>query len=250
MDLKDKVAIITGASRGFGAHLAVYLANRGCRIVCVYNSDNSQKNCQDVVDKIKKITDAISVQADVSDGGELIVNKTIEAFGSTIDILINNAGISIYKPLQEITMEDYDKVFSVNVRGVLSVTKAVIPYLPAGGNGRIINIGSINARGGFPTSTLYASSKVALEGFTRTWAAELGSKGHTVNTVNAGPIENSGMYSKVPEIHRGMLNKMTPLENRAGTPDEISQVVGFLCSSESKWITGQAISASGGMQMY
>ena len=164
-----------------------------------------------------------------------------------IDILVNNAGVEVVKPLGEITPDDYAKVYDLNVRGTLLMTQAVLPYLNP--KGRIINISSVGSRAGFPGLGLYCSSKAAIEGLTRCWAAELGKNGTTVNAVNPGPVE-SEMLTNIPkEIVEGQ-KKATPLENRVGTVEEVAAVVAWLAGEDSGWVTGQVISASGGWAMY
>jgi 3-oxoacyl-[acyl-carrier protein] reductase len=164
-----------------------------------------------------------------------------------IDILVNNAGVEVVKGLGSITTEDYNTVYDLNVRGTILMTQAVLPYLPPGG--RIINISSVGSRAGFKDLSLYCSSKAAIEGLTRCWAAELGHNGTTVNAVNPGPVE-SEMLANIPkDIVEGQ-KKATPIENRLGTVEEVAAVVGWLAGSESRWVTGQTISASGGWAMY
>jgi 3-oxoacyl-[acyl-carrier protein] reductase len=164
-----------------------------------------------------------------------------------IDILVNNAGVEVVKGLGSITPEDYNTVYDLNVRGTILMTQAVLPYLPPGG--RIINISSVGSRAGFKDLSLYCSSKAAIEGLTRCWAAELGHNSTTVNAVNPGPVE-SEMLANIPkDIVEGQ-KKATPIENRLGTVEEVAAVVGWLAGSESRWVTGQTISASGGWAMY
>lgn len=176
-----------------------------------------------------------------------IVTETQAAFGEHIDILVNNAGIDFTKPLLETTPQDFAYVFDLNVRAVLLMSQAVIPHL--GISGRIINIGSVAARCGFAYSSLYCSSKAALEGLSRVLAANLGPQGHTVNTVNPGPVQTE-MLDRIPQDLVSMQKRNTPVENRLGTTDDIAQVVAFLAEEGSRWITGQAICASGGWAMY
>jgi len=151
-----------------------------------------------------------------------------------IDILVNNAGCELVKTVGTITPEDFSYVYDLNVRGALMMTQAVLPYLPP--RGRIINICSVGSRAGFRGLGLYCSSKAALESLTRCWAAELGSTGTTVNAVNPGPVQSD--------------KESTPLEHRVGTVEEIAGVVSWLAGPDSRWVTGQTISASGGWAMY
>ena len=176
-----------------------------------------------------------------------MVAATRSAFGDHVDVLVNNAGCGTAKPLADIDAEFFSWVYDLNVRAALLMSKAVVPYLRA--PGRIINISSVGARCGFKELTVYCSSKAALEGMTRCLAAELGSKGHTVNAVNPGPVPTE-LVKEIPKEIIEMQKKTTPVENRLGTTDDIAQIVGFLAEERSRWITGQAISSSGGFSMY
>jgi 3-oxoacyl-[acyl-carrier protein] reductase len=157
--------------------------------------------------------------------------------------------VEVVKPLGDISLSDYDKVFNLNVRGVVMLTQGVLSrFDPKGGN-RIINIGSVGARCGFAQLGLYCASKAALEGLTRCWAAELGRDGTTVNQVNPGPVQTA-MLENIPEAIVNGQKARTPLENRVGTVEEIAKIVGWLAGGESSWVTGQVVSASGGLEMY
>jgi len=164
-----------------------------------------------------------------------------------IDILVNNAGTELVKGLGDITPEDFSKVYDLNVRGALLMTQAVLPYLPP--RGRIVNISSVGSRSGFANLGLYCSSKAALEGLTRCWAAELGKNGVTVNALNPGPVQ-SEMLDNIPKDIVQRQKDSTPIENRVGTVEEVAMIVAWLAGEESRWVTGQTISASGGWAMY
>ncbi|EPY50118.1 3-ketoacyl-acyl carrier protein reductase [Schizosaccharomyces cryophilus OY26] len=254
LSLQNKVAIVTGASRGIGAAIAENLARRGAKVAITFTSNSSIDATEQLVKKIKGFgtsADAIKIQADLRDVSSVkhVVDATRKAFGSTIHILVNNAGyLDEPKPLGTTTMEQYNNIFDLNVRAVFVMTEAVAPYLPKSG-GRIINIGSIAGRKAFPQFPLYCGSKAAVEGFTRCWAAELGPQGHTVNQVNPGPVETDMIRAMPTEITQ-LQTKSTPFENRFGQPQEIAAIVGFLAEDSGRWITGQVISASGGMEMY
>ncbi|EPY51577.1 3-ketoacyl-acyl carrier protein reductase [Schizosaccharomyces cryophilus OY26] len=254
LSLQNKVAIVTGASRGIGAAIAETLARRGAKVAITFTSDSSIDAAELLVKKIKGFgtsADAIKIQADLRDvsSAKHIVDTTVQAFGSTIHILVNNAGCAGQpKPIGTITIEDYSSIFDVNVRGVFFMTEAIVPYLPKNG-GRIINIGSLGGRMGFPQNSVYCASKAAIEGFTRCWAAELGPQGHTVNQVNPGAVETD-MFKGVPDEIIQFAKKMTPFENRIGLPSDIAEVAAFVAEDRSRWITGQVISASGGWAMY
>ncbi|KAL8927003.1 MAG: hypothetical protein Q9208_002548 [Pyrenodesmia sp. 3 TL-2023] len=249
--LSGRVAIVTGGSRGIGAAIAQELAKRGAKVAITYTSSNSERGLDGIIQEIEALDvgSAIKIKADLRslDAPRKIVKETQAAFGEHIDILVNNAGTDFTKPLLEITSEDFTHVYSLNVLAVLLMAQAVIPYLRSAG--RIINIGSVAARGGFPAASLYCSSKAAVEGLSRVLAAELGSKGHTVNTVNPGPVRTE-MLERIPQEWVEMQKSLTPMEQRVGTTDDVAQVVAFLAEEGSRWITGQAICASGGWAMY
>ncbi|KAF2707423.1 NAD(P)-binding protein [Pleomassaria siparia CBS 279.74] len=251
LTLQGKVSIVSGSSRGIGASLALELARRGAKVTIVYTSPKSEALAKDLVAKIASLengSQSITVQADLSkvDAGEKIVAATLGAFGNQIDILVNNAGVMFDKSIHDSTAEDYAAIFDVNVRGPLLLVKAVVPHLKA--PGRIINISSVGARCGFERMALYSASKAALEGMTRGLAAELGGDGTTVNAVEPGPTE-SDMLDDVPKEIVELQLKTTPVQHRHGTGNDIAQVVAFLASEESRWISGQTISASGGYLM-
>ncbi|KAK1914996.1 hypothetical protein P3342_011925 [Pyrenophora teres f. teres] len=214
--LQGKVAIVTGASRGIGAGLALELARRGAKVALVYTSPKSGDLAEEVASNIKALgngSDSTVIQADLRhlDAPWKIVGATREAFGDKIDILVNNAGVLTTKAITETTAEDYAAIFDVNVRAPLLLTGAVVPHLRA--PGRIINMSSIGGRRGFPNFSLYSGSKAAIEGITRSLAQELGEAGHTVNAVAPGPVE-SDMLSDVPkEIVEDQL-KQTAVERR------------------------------------
>lgn len=192
-------------------------------------------------------TAAIACQADLRslDSPGKIVRQTTEAFGESIDILINNAGVLSLTPVQDLTIEEYNDCVDVNLRAVVFMIKEVIPYLRR--SGRIINISSVGARHGVASMPLYSATKAAVEGLTRSLAAQLGPQGHTVNAILPGATQ-SDMLDKTPEAHE-MQRLMTPLEHRLGTPEDVSLVVAMVAEPQSRWLTGQSISASGGMVM-
>ena len=223
-----------------------------------YTSDSSAKLVDDLIAKINSMnlpssprTTPCKVDLSNPDGPNQIISTLNTWLGPTshIDILVNNAAVEVVKPLGQISIPDYEKVYNLNIRGPILLTQALLPRLNPAGNNRIINIGSVGARCGFASLGLYCSSKAALEGLTRCWAAELGGDGTTVNQVNPGPVQ-SEMLDNIPKEIVDMQKKQTPLQNRLGTVEEIARIVAWLASEESSWITGQVLSASGGLELY
>lgn len=250
--LKGKVAIITGGSRGLGRGFAYELARRGAKVAVTYTSASSESLVAELQKEISQLdppSECIGLKGDLRDPNvpAELVRQTVSAFGPHIDILVNNAGAELYKPIADHTLEDFDYITNLNIRAPLLMLQAVLPYLRK--PGRIINIASVAARQGFKEFGLYCMSKAALEGFTRSWAVELGTEGHTVNTVNPGPVQ-SDMLDNIPKYIVERQKAMTSVENRVGTVDDCAQIVAWLASEESRWVSGQSISASGGLQCY
>lgn len=254
--LQGKLAIVTGASRGIGYGIAYELASRGAKIFGVYSSPSSEDKIATLASQIKEISNGTELKSYCCDlrkpeaAQEIIENVKLQ-YGPDlkIDILVNNAGCELNRSFPNITAADFNYVHDLNVRAPLLLIQVIAPYLPPNGGGRVINIGSVGARNGFPGLSLYCSSKAALEGVTRCSAAELGKIGTTVNCVNSGPVQ-SDMLDNIPKEIVEMQKLMTPLQNRLGTVEEIARVVEWLAEERSQWITGQVICASGGMNMY
>ncbi|KAK0707624.1 dehydrogenase with different specificitie [Lasiosphaeris hirsuta] len=253
--LQGKIAIVTGASRGLGAGMALELASQGASVMLTYTSDSSAKLVDDLISQINQLPanpKARGCKVDLSKvrGPGLVIAELDAWLGpeGRIDILVNNAGVEVAKTLEEIDVADYDKVYNLNARGTILLTQALLPRFSAANN-RIINIGSVGGRSGFAGLSLYCSSKAALEGLTRCWAAELGGNGTTVNQVNPGPVQTA-MLDNIPKDIVDMQKKQTPVQNRVGTVPEIAKVVAWLASPASSWISGQVLSASGGWAMY
>lgn len=241
--LAGRVALVTGASRGMGREIAENLALHGAKVVVNYAS--SPGKAEEVVSEIKqKGGEAIAVQADISQVRELeqLFQTTLEAYGQ-IDILVNNAGIMITKPIASMTEEDFDKQFAINVKGTFFACQQAAKHMSE--NGRIINFSTSVTGQMFPTYSVYAGTKGAVEQFTRQLAKDFGRKGITINAVSPGPV-NTELFTvgKTAEeiANVGKMNSF----GRLGEPEDISSVVLFLASKESQWITGQTIRVNGG----
>jgi 3-oxoacyl-[acyl-carrier protein] reductase len=244
--LNGKVAIVTGGSRGIGAATARRLAAEGAKVVVNYTQ--SARAADQVMNEIRKDGgEATAVRADVSrrDDVASLVATTVEHYGG-VDILVNNAAVLTPAPLAEITDDQLDRQFDVNVKGALYATQAVVPAFRNGG--RVVNVSSIVAEAPLPGSAVYAASKAALESITRTFAAELAPRGVTVNAVAPGTTATD-MYDSIAsaEFQERALAR-TPL-GRLGRPEDIADVIAFIASDDARWITGQVINASGGLRV-
>lgn len=244
MRLKDKVAIVTGAGQGIGRGIALALAREGAKVVV---SDISDK-ASEVVKEIEDLgSEALAVKADVRDSGktEEMAKAAIDKFGR-IDILVNNAGIYPFKPLIEMTEGDWDRVLGVNLKGVFNCTKAVLPKMIEQKSGSIINISSIaGSVVGYSNLVHYSASKAGMLGFTRAAALELAQYGIRVNAIAPGAVETPGTKALGEEPLK-QIEQTIPLR-RIGQPEDIANLVVFLASDESSYITGQLIIADGGL---
>ena len=246
MRLVNRVAIVTGSSRGIGRAIALSLASEGAKVVV--NFSGNAGLAQEVVDTIKADgSEAIAVGADVSSAqdSEQLVEAAIKAFGR-IDILVNNAGITRDGLLMRMSDEDWAKVLSTNLTGAFNCTRAVLRPMLKQRYGRIINISSVVGLAGNAGQVNYAAAKAGLIGLTKSVAKEVGSRGITVNAVAPGFIDTD-MTQKLPENVKQEAIKQIPL-GRFGTPEDVAELVLFL-SSEAAYITGQVISVNGGMVM-
>ncbi|MET0634480.1 MAG: SDR family oxidoreductase [Chitinophagaceae bacterium] len=242
--LKDKVILVTGASRGIGAALALKLAEAGAKIILNYTGNKEAAELG--VEAIKKKGgDAISLQADVSKGEEVkkMFDLAIEHYGR-IDVLVNNAGIMITKLLKDTTDEDFTRQFDVNVRGTFNTLREAATRLAD--NGSIINFSSSNNRIMLPTYSTYAATKSAVEQLTRIFAKEVGARGINVNSVSPGPT-NTELFTKGKS--QETMDHLAALSafNRLGEPEDIAKVVVFLASDDAKWISAQNIGINGAM---
>ncbi|TET84225.1 MAG: SDR family oxidoreductase [Candidatus Nealsonbacteria bacterium] len=248
MDLKDKTVIITGARRGMGKSHALVLAKAGAKVVV---SDISEEDCQKVVKEIEKSRgEALAVKCDVTKKEEVdnLVKKTIERFGK-VDILVNNAGIAQFVPFLEMTEEDWDRTLDINLKGQFLCAQAVAKEMVKQKRGKIINIASVasgQAGIGFPTLAHYSASKGGIIALTETLAVELAPYNITVNAIAPGMIETPMIapIKESPEQEKEVLKRI-PL-GRPGAPEEVSNLVLFLASDASSYMTGSTVVIDGG----
>jgi 3-oxoacyl-[acyl-carrier protein] reductase len=246
--LAGKVGIVTGASKGIGAGIAKYLAAEGAFIVVNYAS--SKEGAEQVVNEItREGGKAIAVQGDVAKRKDIehLFAETKKAFGR-LDILVNNAGVYQFAPLQEATEDQFQRMFSVNVFGLILATREALKYFgPEGGS--VINIGSTASSLTPPTTVVYTATKGAVDAITRVLAKELGPRKIRVNSINPGVIETEG-YQTLGMPGSDFENQaiaQTPL-GRIGQPGDIAPAVAFLASLESAWITGELLQVAGGLR--
>jgi len=246
MDLKDKVAIVTGAAQGIGKVIALALARCGADVVV---SDINEEGLQGAAAEIEALgRKALAVRMDVSRLTECddLVKKTTAAFGR-IDILVNNAGITRDTVLLRMKEEQWDQVMQVNLKGTFNCTKAIIRSMFKQKSGKIINISSVTGAMGNAGQANYASSKAAVMGFTKSIAREYAHCGITVNAVAPGFIKTA-MTDAIPEKDRAAMIALIPAQ-RLGLPEDVANTVCFLASGAADYITGQVIHVNGGMYM-
>ena len=243
--LEGKTAVVTGASKGIGAEIAKSLAAEGAAVVVNYAS--SKAGADQIVAEIKAGGGkAVAVQADVAKPEDIqrLFAETKQAFGK-LDVLVNNAGIYDFAPLEAITPEHYHKQFNLNVLGLILTTQEAVKHFTNGGS--VINIGSLVGKLSFPATTVYSATKAAVDSITRTLSTELGPKNIRVNSVNPGMVEtegNAGARDSENEF-RKLIEARTPL-GRIGQVDDIAPAVVYFASDDSKWVTGETLYLSGG----
>jgi 3-oxoacyl-[acyl-carrier protein] reductase len=240
----NKVAIVTGASRGIGQAVVEALAANGANMVVNYL--RQKRFAENIVDRIEQNGgQALAVQADVSSIADLqaLFQATMQQFGR-IDILVNNAGILITKPIEQMTEEDFDRQFATNVKGTYFACQLAAKHMQAGG--RIINFSTSVLGQMLPTYSLYAATKGAVEQFTRHLAKELGPKGITINAVAPGPV-NTELFTSGKSAAQIDTFKHMAAFDRLGEPEDIAKVILFLASNEADWITGQTVRVNGGL---
>ncbi|XP_055830214.1 NADPH-dependent aldehyde reductase-like protein, chloroplastic [Solanum dulcamara] len=249
-NLGNRVAIVTGSSRGIGKAIAFHLASLGAKLVINYSSNSTQAD--DVVSQINSTSDsprAIAVKANVSDPDQVksLFEAAESAFQSPVNILVNCAGVldGKYPSILNTTLEDFDRTFDVNVRGAFICCKEGANRIKRGGGGRIVCLSSSMAAALRPGFGAYASSKAAVEAMVKILAKELKGTGITANCVAPGPIATDMFYEgKTEEMINKAINECP--HGRLGQPEDVVPVVGFLAGDASEWVNGQIIRVNGG----
>jgi NAD(P)-dependent dehydrogenase (short-subunit alcohol dehydrogenase family) len=251
--MKDKIAVITGGSRGLGRNTAVQLARRGAKIIFTYRAKEAEANS--LIREIEALgSKAAALKLDAGDASsfgklEAEVRKILQGWGrERFDYLVNNAGNSLHASFAQTTEAQFDEIVNVHFKGVYFVTQKLLPLINDGG--RIVNISSGLARFALPGSSAYGAAKGAVEVLTRYLAKELGPRGIAVNVVAPGAIEtdfSGGMVRDNPEVNK-QVAAMTAL-GRVGVPDDIGPMIAALLADENRWINGQRIEVSGGMAL-
>jgi NAD(P)-dependent dehydrogenase (short-subunit alcohol dehydrogenase family) len=246
--MKEKVAIVTGASSGIGRATALLFAKNGAKVVAVGRNEKELNSLRDEVGSKKgTIKVALTDIREISQT-EKLVKDTIEAFGK-LDVLVNAAGIIMNGSIEDTTLEDWDKMMNVNLRSVFYLTNQCVPYLIES-KGNIVNVSSVTGTRAFPNVLSYCVSKAAVDQLTRCAALELGAKGVRVNAVNPGVVvtnlhKKSGMGD---EKYKAFLehSKTTHPIGRVGKPQEVAELIAFLASDKAGWITGATYEIDGG----
>ncbi|KLU83836.1 3-oxoacyl-[acyl-carrier-protein] reductase [Magnaporthiopsis poae ATCC 64411] len=266
--LAGKLAVVTGSSRGIGAAIAENLAAKGSDVVLNYTSPSSETLAKELADSLasKHGVKTYVVQADLGTptGPAEFVQRIKDQVGGgkplQIDILVNNAGIALNDKLTDLTVEQFDKTYRVNVLGPLLLMQAVEPHLPRDRSGRVVNLSSVSSTCGFVGQSVYGGTKAALEAMTRTWARELsealhrkrhhpGAR-HGANAGIKGWIEHTPLARPRPGIDSQELVDDAPSSGgRPAYTTEVAGIVGMLCTEDAAWCTGQVVCANGGMLM-
>jgi 3-oxoacyl-[acyl-carrier protein] reductase len=246
MNLEGQTCVVTGSSRGIGKGIAEDLAGRGADVVVNYRSSAAEARA--VVESIEDEGGrAIAAQADVSDFEDVqaMREEVVDAFGS-VDVLVNNAGVTVDKKFEHMTRDDWDTVINVNLGGVYNCTKTFFDDIKESRHGRLVNISSVVGQQGNYGQANYATTKSGLFGFTRTLALEMAASGSTANCIAPGFVETD-MLEEVPERVQEKILREIPLD-RFATVEDICGIVSFVASEESSYMTGQVIGVNGGME--
>lgn len=246
-ELKGKVAVVTGASKGIGAGIAKRFGEAGASVVVNYAS--SKEGADKVVAEItKNVGKAIAVKADVSKAPEVkkLFEETKRAFGK-LDVLVNNAGVFRFAPLEQLSEEEFHREFNINVLGTLLATKEALNHF--NGSGSVINLSSVVSKSPIPNSSVYSATKGAVDTLTVGLSRELAPRNIRVNVIAPGGVETEGAHEigVIGSDFEKQIIAQTPL-GRFGQPGDIAEVAVFLASDASRWLTGERISASGGFR--
>ncbi|MFG1360992.1 SDR family NAD(P)-dependent oxidoreductase [Xanthobacter pseudotagetidis] len=244
LTLKDKVAVVTGGSRGIGAAIARKLAESGAAVAVTYKTRAEEAKA--LVDAVAAAGGkAMAVPCDVTseEAVRAAVKAIADAFGR-IDVLVNNAGILVARPLAEVDRQAYQSQFDTHVWGTMLFCQAALPHFPEAG-GQIVNLSSLRVYQPAAGSSLYSASKAAVSALTHALAVELGPRGITVNAIAPG-ITRTDMTAAMPDARRQAIAQATPL-GRLGAPEDIAGAVALLCMPEARWITGRTLLADGGL---
>lgn len=247
MSLKDKVALVTGGSRGIGRAIALELGRRGAHVAVNYAGN--EKKAEEVVKELNDIgVQSFKIKANVSEEQEVkeMVKKVVKEFGK-LDILVNNAGITKDNLLMRMKVEEFDEVINTNLKGAFLCTKAVTRQMMKQKSGRIINIASVVGVIGNPGQANYVAAKAGVIGLTKTTAKELASRNILVNAIAPGFIQTD-MTDVLTEEQKGAILSNIPLE-KLGKPEDVAKTFCFLASDDAKYITGQTIHVDGGLVM-
>ncbi len=246
MSIKNKIALVTGASRGIGRAIAEELASMGAIVIGTATSDAGAQAITNNLSAIQSASKGMVLNVSDSESVAEVTSSIAKEYGA-IAILVNNAGITKDNLLMRMKENEWDDVINTNLSSMYRLSKAVLRGMMKAKAGRIINVSSVVGSSGNPGQTNYCASKAGINGFTRSLAQEIGSRGITVNAVAPGFIE-SDMTNELPDEQKAALKKQIPLA-RLGQPKEIAETVGFLASDKAAYISGQTIHVNGGMYM-
>lgn len=245
--LGGKVAVVTGASKGIGAAIAKALAAEGAAVVVNYAS--SKSGAEQVVNEITAQGGrAVAIQADVSRPADIehLFTETKQVFGR-LDVLVNNAGVYEFQPLENITGEHFHRQFNLNVLGLILATQAAVKQFSTLSS--IINISSVVSTAPLPGASVYSATKAAVDAVTKSFAKELGARKIRVNSLNPGMIETEGAHAAgfIQSDFKKLIETQTPL-GRIGQPQDVAKVAAFLASEDSGWVTGEVLHVAGGFR--